>query len=69
MTNWKRIDESEIRNKDYAMRQVVEYVANARTMLGNAIDLLDEIGVPEDDPTRTRINSHYWDLDDTVSEI
>ena len=69
MANWKRIDESEIRNKDYAMRQVAQYVATARTMLGNAIDLLDKMGVPEDDPTRTRINSHYWDLDDTVSEI
>ena len=65
----KKLDESEIKNKDYAWKQVAEYVANAMAMLGNALDLLDRMGVAEDDWIRTRIDSHRDDLDETLDDI
>lgn len=69
MKKWKKINESEIKNKDYAWKQVAECVANARAVLGNALDILEMMGVPEDDWIRTRIDSHRNDLDDTLDDI
>ena len=70
MKMWKKINESDgVQNKDYAWKQVAECVATARTMLGNALDILDRMGVAEDDWIRTRIDSHYNDIDDTLDDI
>jgi hypothetical protein len=52
------------------MQQVREYVTTAKELLGNAFNLLVcDIGVPDDDWLRTRIDSHCNDLDDTIDDI
>ena len=53
-------------NKEYGMRQVRECLATARSILSNADDILEQMGVAENDHIRTRIDSHYGDLDDTL---
>lgn len=69
MFKWKRVDESEVKNKDYGMRQVRECLATARSMIGNAQDILEQMGVANDDWLLSRIASHYWDLDDTITDM
>jgi hypothetical protein len=38
-------------------------------MIGNAQDILEQMGVANDDWLLSRIASHYWDLDDTLTAM